>query len=1035
MSDNDFQRGQEEVAVGFHAFSAAAAVFTPGAAPSAEAPEVPSSGFSAYAAAANEFVPGLAAWGADAGAYTDGSAAFAASAMPFQPGEWSIDGGYDAKEYIPDATGTYGFGAYPGDGAFAGGGGCMPESGTMRTWFNADAFMSDSDSDEEERSPITLDIAAATSPALRVTQPAGEEAAIAEMSERTMREWLQRFANDGDEHALYEQWLHWTSQLPEDGDDVSGESRDRRIGVVAWLLAAGLDDCRSATPVVNCLRHLCSCEPCLGHIVQESLCTYSPDILDDIALDNPLCREFVQDVSALLTTFESNGIVVPDAAPAIGASAAPVDTPGGAAAEEGTGVPSPVPTGENIYSSKRLLAIRNALLDVPSWVDDLPEVRWGTEAVPKSLASSASAGRRSQAKGGSTSDSRKSSDSNAQSLSWRAAAPSNSSSAKNKKTPKEALTASPNSWAAQLKLAKESSKQKSASSEPKETVEDAQFLREVRSILNKLTVEKFEQLSAHLVSLVAQSTRPHRGIPVLMQLVFEKATTQHHFINMYVSLCAKIHHWLMETQQNVAPESQSNFKRILLNQCQLSFEQYLEPPGGLEGLTGSELYEAQVKYKTRMLGNIKLVGELIRHGMLVSKIALAVAEELVRDDPMCREERLETLAVFLETVGPALDDPVWTHHAAFVRVFQKVGQLTKDASLPSRIRFLLRDLLDLRNGNWRERKTRALDADAPTTIAEVHQKAAQQTGGSRNSSAAAARDMSNKSWRDKMAGKASSAHQGGQAKDTSTPQGGRRKGSATSEERQISAAGNSPAASGKPATPQSRIASPKISPSTPTGSMKFPSPKPSPKGAPKQNPKGAGKASIANNTGGTHPASPKANANQQRPQAAAPKRQTSASGSVNGCGAAPPPQAVPDVAPTASAPEMLRSFHKELANMVRQLGSGRVDLASAVSRLLECPLPPGCSELDEAADIIARVVDEPRAARQRLMPLLPALAKVGILATPGLFAKAVEVFSNNAFADPSDIDPPDLPDIVVDELIPALGLSRGDVRLPAAAGR
>lgn len=68
------------------------------------------------------------------------------------------------------------------------------------------------------------------------------------------------------------------------------------------------------------------------------------------------------------------------------------------------------------------------------------------------------------------------------------------------------------------------------------------------------------------------------------------------------------------------------------------FTRYLEPPEGFEGLTGDELYEAQagsirgskkhvifwtsletrivqVKYKTKMLGNIRLVGQLIRHGM------------------------------------------------------------------------------------------------------------------------------------------------------------------------------------------------------------------------------------------------------------------------------------------------------------------------------------------------------------------------------------------------------------------------------------
>merc|ERR1740138_13666 len=159
----------------------------------------------------------------------------------------------------------------------------------------------------------------------------------------------------------------------------------------------------------------------------------------------------------------------------------------------------------------------------------------------------------------------------------------------------------------------------------------------MRSALNKLTVEKFDSLSEKIISMISNSTRPNRGIPLLMQLVFEKATTQHHFISMYVNLCEKLHRWLTANEQFVAVESQSNFRRILLNQCQASFEQYLEPPEGFDGLRGTELYEAQVKYKPKMLGNIRLVGELIRHNMLAPKIALAVCQELARDDPSVRE--------------------------------------------------------------------------------------------------------------------------------------------------------------------------------------------------------------------------------------------------------------------------------------------------------------------------------------------------------------------------------------------------------------
>lgn len=315
----------------------------------------------------------------------------------------------------------------------------------------------------------------------------------------------------------------------------------------------------------------------------------------------------------------------------------------------------------------------------------------------------------------------------------------------------------------------------------------------------------------------------------------------------------------------------------------------MEPPETLDGLVGTALYEAQVKYKTKMLGNIKLVGELINHGMLVSKITIAVSDELVRDDPVVREERLETLAVFLETIGPELDDPSWAHHQGLCRIFKEVERLTFDASLPCRIRCILQDVVDLRRSHWLGKKVRRTDADAPTTIAEVHQRA----GGESSSSAAGPQRGGSKR---RPGGDSSDG--GVNHKKPSTP----------------SFIGHSPPASSR--------ASPCVSP--------------------KRN----SKAEVA-----------------ARPA---------------------------------------QSFHTELAGVVRLVGSGGLAVTAAAERIgAHKPLAAG-RVVEEAADVIARIVDEPTAARQRLLPLLPALVKVDLFVGPNVLERAVEAFAREAFADPED---------------------------------
>ncbi|CAJ1431299.1 unnamed protein product, partial [Effrenium voratum] len=54
--------------------------------------------------------------------------------------------------------------------------------------------------------------------------------------------------------------------------------------------------------------------------------------------------------------------------------------------------------------------------------------------------------------------------------------------------------------------------------------------RSIKSILNKLTLEKFQALSQQLLSC-GISTAQH--VEVLIREIFDKATTQHHFIDMY----------------------------------------------------------------------------------------------------------------------------------------------------------------------------------------------------------------------------------------------------------------------------------------------------------------------------------------------------------------------------------------------------------------------------------------------------------------------------------------------------------------------
>eukprot|EP00929_Paragymnodinium_shiwhaense_P112601 TRINITY_DN80857_c0_g1_i1.p1 TRINITY_DN80857_c0_g1~~TRINITY_DN80857_c0_g1_i1.p1 ORF type:complete len:815 (-),score=221.71 TRINITY_DN80857_c0_g1_i1:186-2570(-) len=257
------------------------------------------------------------------------------------------------------------------------------------------------------------------------------------------------------------------------------------------------------------------------------------------------------------------------------------------------------------------------------------------------------------------------------------------------------LETSATSWAAQQKA--------------KQAVDDVN--RKTKSILNKLTVEKFDSLFQQLLE-AGISTEDH--VDNLMREVFDKATTQHHFIEMYTRLCVKLNESLPGLGVKDLKGDEVSFKRILLNQCQDSFEKYLKEPN-LDAIPSEDRDEARIKYKTKMLGNMKFVGQLLIHKVLSSKVIQTCTMELLQQRT---EETLETLCAFLTTIGPIYDDKTVRYWAILQDTFKQCEELCKDKKVPARLRFLIKDVLELRAKNW-ERKVKANEPDGPMKISDV----------------------------------------------------------------------------------------------------------------------------------------------------------------------------------------------------------------------------------------------------------------------------------------------------------------------------
>jgi len=221
--------------------------------------------------------------------------------------------------------------------------------------------------------------------------------------------------------------------------------------------------------------------------------------------------------------------------------------------------------------------------------------------------------------------------------------------------------------------------------------------RQVKSCLNKITRETFNKLYDQIreccISSCSNDADRAELVEVVARETFAKAVKQHGFVELYADLCARLHADFEKGGITV------NFKRVLLDQCQQSFKRYLEPPKIDQLLDYEEQYEQLVKYKTQMLGNVKLIGHLLRRAMLSPKIIFHCTDELLSINT---DESLETLCVFLDTIGTTFDSSDWQGRPRLEEVFTRVELLVEDNRQSSRIRCLLKDLLDKRRSSWRD---------------------------------------------------------------------------------------------------------------------------------------------------------------------------------------------------------------------------------------------------------------------------------------------------------------------------------------------
>ncbi|XP_045163528.1 eukaryotic translation initiation factor 4 gamma 1-like isoform X2 [Mercenaria mercenaria] len=233
-----------------------------------------------------------------------------------------------------------------------------------------------------------------------------------------------------------------------------------------------------------------------------------------------------------------------------------------------------------------------------------------------------------------------------------------------------------------------------------------ELYKKTRSLLNKLTPQKFQSLVPQMQTLPIDSENQLKGV---IDLVFEKAVSAPSFSVAYANMCYCL--MMFKVQSESKPEEMVSFRAVLVARCQMEFMkdtasqamfqtkrekiQMTEDDAKKEELR-KELQHEETTAKQRSLAYMRFIGDLFKLKMLTENSMHDCVFKLLRTkDP----ENLECLCRLLTSIGKELD--VDKAKPRMDQYFQQMGKIVNEKKTPPRVRFMLQDVMDLRTNLWR----------------------------------------------------------------------------------------------------------------------------------------------------------------------------------------------------------------------------------------------------------------------------------------------------------------------------------------------
>jgi len=167
---------------------------------------------------------------------------------------------------------------------------------------------------------------------------------------------------------------------------------------------------------------------------------------------------------------------------------------------------------------------------------------------------------------------------------------------------------------------------------------------------------------------------------------------------------------------------------VLLNTCQEEYEGAAQARDKLVEFDDPEMRMMEEKnVKNRMLGNVRLISHLHKIKVVNEKIIHLCVRELLGDDAKVipPEDNVEAVCEIITIIGATMAKSATPNTKKYLEGYMvRLEKLSKSKSLSSRIRFLIKDIIDMKHNDWIPRR----EAMTAKKLSEVHTEAQAELG-------------------------------------------------------------------------------------------------------------------------------------------------------------------------------------------------------------------------------------------------------------------------------------------------------------------